>query len=223
MYKLNLTGYVLIMVVTILFVMMMNQRRMKKDVEKSFDERLELFKVWEVNLNNSFCEEIAVMEDSIAYFKQLVNYNSNRALEANKRVRKLKSEYRALESQMEHIPTDVSGAFVTGLYEATDTMQYPLSGNQVSEIHLDLLEGIKMEDIIKELNFENHYLDESLRASGEMNVQMYKENELLDKIVKECQIGLYDAERGHKKLKRKLWRNRALVGVATVLGVIVLL
>lgn len=223
MFKINLTGYVLMMVVTILFVTTIKQCGMKKDVEKSFDERIELFKVWEDNLNESFTAELEVLEDSIAYYKQLVNYNSNKAIAANKRVRVLKDEYEALEPQMKQIPMDASGAFVTGLYEKRDTLQFPLSGNQASEIHLDLLEGIKAEEIIKELNFENYYLDESLRASGEMNYQMQKENNMLEDVVKGYQVELLDGKLKEKTLKRKLWTNRGIAGVVMVLGVIALL
>lgn len=211
------------MLVVIFFVMTLKQCGMKKDVKKSFDERIELFRTWEDHLNEGYTAEIEVLKDSIDYFKQLVDYNSNKANKANRQVRQLKSEYAALSPQMEQIPFDSSGAFITGLYEPTDTLQYLLSGNQAREIHLDLLQGIKAKAIVKELTLENFYLDESLRASGDLNVQMSKENELLEKAIQDYQVDLLESKLKEKTLKRKVWTNRGIAGAAIVIGVAILL
>lgn len=205
------------------FVTTMKQCGMKKDIEKNFDERVELFKVWEDNLHDSYSDELAVMHDSVEYYRSLLELNQEKVKQSKVRLAVLQSEYDDLEPKMEQIPMDASGAFVTGLYEPKDTMQYPLSGNQVSEIHLDLLEGIKAEEIIKELQFENHYLDESLLACGDMAYQISKENELLEGVVKEKQLQLLDAKLNEKKLKKKLWANRGLAGGAAVIAILILL
>ena len=223
MFSLNLTSMALLLGCVFLFVTCLRQCSDKKSAEQTMFNQEQAFAAMESNIVIKYTEEKKVLRDSIDYYRELVEVNRAQANRYNQKVKQLQADLPTIESEVREIPFDSSYSFLHTQFEPVGTLEYPFAGNQVQELHTNYLEGIQLKKITRNMELEAKYLTEGLIASGDMVVGMSEEIDACDRAMAELSLKLAEEEFHKNKYKKKVWTNRTIATVTTILAVIALL
>lgn len=219
----NITSLTLLVGCVFLFILCLRQCSDKEAIEQTMFNQEQAFVMMENRIVNEYTEEKKVLRDSIEYYKELVELNKLRANKFNREVKQLQADLATIESKVVDIPFDSSYAFLHTQFEPVGVLEYPFAGNQVQDLHVGYLEGIQLKEITKNMEFEAKYLNESLIASGEMVVGLESEITACDQAMSELGLKLAEEQYHNEKLKKKVWTNRTLSGVISIIAILALL
>lgn len=165
---------------------------------------------------------ISQKEDTIQYYKNIV-------FNRDERIRTLNGSITSLKNKLSEIPAEASKYTPNELYEElqkvygekTDTLEYPFSGNQVTEIYVEH----KYANGLAELTQQYEYMiveyinrvDASDKQIGEQDKLLEIRKSMLEESEKNAQI-LYDKFLKEQK-RKKIWRATSAIGTVAGIGI----
>lgn len=194
----------------------------KRQYKKSYDKKLVECATYEHNLSNRYRKERSRLTDSINYYRALIVEYQGKVRYSNARINEFKQDYAAKKDEVDQTPiNDIYGSLTSG--NATiGQSNWALTDNQVRELAKQRLNLEECDAIRKEQDIEIHYMDESLKASGQIIVAQDKEINLIDSTMAALKTD-YDAMTlENKTLHRKVWTNRGIAIVVSGLAIILL-
>lgn len=210
-FKLNLTSLILLFGLVLLFVISLRQCSDKKDLKKAYEYRLSEFVILESNIVHDYEKEKSILRDSIRYFAKHIKESKPK----KKRKAKLKAVLAPIEDKVKETPTNNPYDLAIG--------SYSLSGALNSEPKPYSLEERNCEDRYKGIEEENKFLVMALQESGEFDVEQQRELMALERNMEQLNIKLEQEALKSRSLKRKIWANRSIAGVSTILLILVAL
>lgn len=223
MFKFNITSFILLVALVWAMIFSINKCSSAKHYREGYEKSLESNLLWQQKKTEEVAKERKVLRDSIEYYRGEMKESSQRANKYKNTIRKLQDDFSKIKPSVEEIPYDSSYVFLSSLYEPTDTLQFSFTGNQVEELHIDYLEGVKSGELVEGLELENKYLNLSLIASGNMLVEMEQELDACDLAMKTMEEEIKKNVLDRKVERKKLWTYRVIAGVTSVVAILVLI
>ena len=223
MFKFNITSFVLLTALIISMVFLVQECNDKKHYKQVAKKQLADFAIYESEIIDKYKQEKKVLRDTIIYYKKILHSNDKKISDSRHEIKRLKDELGLIEEKVTSLPPNESYAFLRMLYGATDTLKYPFAGNQVQKFHANYLEGIRCKELTKELEVNNDLLSLSLRTSGEMAYDLNGQLDACEEVMDTLSVKVAEQYLEKQQLKKKINRNRVLVGLVSVVAVIALL
>lgn len=194
-----------------------------KNHEKSYHKSLTDCASYEHSLSNYYRTEKKKLTDSIVYYKNLIADHKHNIDYSNKRVESIISDYSDKKDQVDKTPVeDIWGSLTSG-NTTIGQSDWHLTEDQLRQLEKQRLSLEECSSIRKEQDLEIYYLDETVKASGELVTNQEKEISLMDSTIASLQFENETCKTDKKILKNKVWTNRIIAIVTTGLAVAVLL
>jgi len=210
-FKLNLTSLILLVGFVFLFVVCIRQCSDKKDLRKSYKNRISEFVTLESNIVHDYEKEKKVLYDSIRSLNELIKTKKPR-----KRRVKFKAQETLVKDKVDEIPLNNHYDLAIGSYSFSDALETPIN-KTIS------LEDSKYKEKIENLDEENKFLMLSLQESGNIHVEQQKELMALESSMQQLELKLQDEALKNRALKRKVWTNRTIAGGSIIIAILVAL
>ena len=223
MFKINLTSAVLLVVIAFLVFFLARVYGDKQDYKEAYKQQEASFVLWENKIVTEYKAEKKVLRDSLDFFRELHEANQEQADIYRARIKLIQADLATVKSQVSKVTPDSSYAYLKGPEGILNEGQYRFTKPEVKGLHATDLENEKRGYLIKDLEKEGEYLRMNSITAGDMIVTMQSELDACDQAIEKLELDYQEKEFENKKLKRRVWNNRGLVGVLGIGLILVLL